>query len=275
MSNFEFMQRMTLGQYLPTGSIIHRLDPRVRLVIFAVLVGVVTLTRSLPGLVFSLGLACLGLMVARISLRYALRGLLPPLPFLLVLAVLQVLLSPGEGQQALVSFWLIRITPAGLMTGGMLVLRFASLILWLSLGSFTLSTSELILGLNRLLRPLGWLGLPVEDLVLMVQVTMRFIPLLTREAEQIVKAQASRGAPWGKGSGGALRRARQALPMIVPLFLNSLRRAENMALAMDARGYGSHEGRTSMYALEFKFMDGLALGVGLILAGVILVMPGI
>ena len=145
----------------------------------------------------------------------------------------------------------------GFLEGIILLLRFASLVLWLSLSSFTLSISELLLGLHLLLRPLGRLGLPVEDLVLIVEVTLRFIPFLTQSAERIVKAQASRGAAWGKGSGDLLQRVRQALPMIVPLFLNSLRRAENMALAMDARGYGGSAARTSMYELHFRFVDWL------------------
>lgn len=269
MSEFEFMQRVTIGQYLPTGSVLHRLDPRARILTYAFLLGAVTLTPHVWGLVLGLAAAVAGLLIARISLQYALRGLLPPLPFLLILAVLQVFLYPGADQAAILHLGPLAVTPGGLLTGGMLLLRFAALILGLSLASFTLSTSELILGLNLLLRPLGKLGLPVEDLVLMVQVTLRFIPFLMLTAERIVKAQASRGAAWGKGSGGPLRRARQVLPMIVPLFLTSLRRAENLALAMDARGYGASEERTSMRELHFTLTDGLAVGAGVLLAATV------
>ncbi len=266
MSNFEFMQRMTFGQYLPTGSPLHRLDARARIIIFAVILTSVMVVYGIPGLVLCLLLACIGLLLARVPLGYALKGLLPPLPFLVILAVIQVLMHSRGTETALFQFWVLRVTSQGLLEGSILLLRFASLVLWLSLSSFTLSISDLILGLNLLLRPLRRLGLPVDDLVLMVQVTVRFIPFLTQSAERIVRAQASRGAAWGKGSGGLLQRVRQALPMIVPLFLNSLRRAENLSLAMDARGYGGSEARTSMHELEFQFVDGFAVGVSVLLA---------
>ncbi|MCD4674203.1 MAG: energy-coupling factor transporter transmembrane protein EcfT [Anaerolineaceae bacterium] len=271
MSDFEFTQRMTIGQYLPTGSALHRLDPRARIVIYIVLLAAVTFTPGIWGLVFGLLVMCVGLLWAHIPLRYALKGLLPPLPFLLILAIMQVFLHPG-GAAETVFFQLgpLLVTTGGMAAGGMILLRFAALILVLSLSSFTLSTSELILGLHRLLRPLGRIGLPVEDLVLMIQVTLRFIPFLMQAAERIVKAQASRGAAWGKGSGGPLRRARHILPMIVPLFLTSLRRAENLALAMDARGYGAATERTSMRELHFRAWDWLAVAVGILLAAVIL-----
>ena len=162
MSNFEFMQRMTFGQYLPTGSFLHRLDARARIIIFTAFLVAVTVVQSLPGLLFSLLLACIALIWARIPLRYAVKGLLPPLPFLLILAALQVFMRSRGTESALFEFWLLRVTMDGFLEGIILLLRFASLVLWLSLSSFTLSISELLLGLHLLLRPLGRLGLPVE-----------------------------------------------------------------------------------------------------------------
>ena len=169
MSNFEFMQRMTFGQYLPTGSPLHSLDARARIVIFSVFLTAVTVVKGIPGLVLSLLLACIGLVLARVPLGYALKGLLPPLPFLAILAVIQVFMRSRGTETALIQFWVLRVTMQGLLEGIVLLLRFAALVLWLSLSSFTLSISDLILGLNLLLRPLGRLGLPVDDLVLMVQ----------------------------------------------------------------------------------------------------------
>jgi len=129
----------------------------------------------------------------------------------------------------------------------------------------------MVLGLERLLRPVGRLGLPIQDFVLMIQVALRFLPLLAREAERIAKSQASRGAEWGTGRGGLLRRTRQALPILVPLFLVSLQRAEALAMAMEARGYRSDGRRTSMVALNFRRGDYLALLLSLIASAVILV----
>jgi energy-coupling factor transport system permease protein len=126
--------------------------------------------------------------------------------------------------------------------------------------------------LASLLRPLTALGLPTHAFVLMVQVSLRFLPLLAQEAERIAKAQASRGAEWGTGRGGLLRRARQALPLIVPLFLTALRRAERLAEAMEARGYHGGQGRTSMVTLRWRAADSVALlvGVGLGAAALLL-----
>lgn len=273
MSDFEFMHRLTIGQFLPTGSSLHRLDPRTRIIIFSLLLGAITFCTSIGGLLAGLLLVLAGLAWARIPARYALKGLLPPLPFLILLALLQFFMYAGQAEEPLFVLGPLQVSPGGLLTAGMLLLRFAALILGLSLSSLSLSTSEMILGLNRLLRPLQSIGLPVQDLVLMVQITLRFIPFLVQAAERIVKAQASRGAPWGKGSGGPLRRVRQALPMIVPLFLTSLRRAENLALAMDARGYGGPSERTSMNELHMRGKDWLTMLAGFILAAIIFFIP--
>ena len=138
-------------------------------------------------------------------------------------------------------------------------MRFMSLIMGLTLVSAVISATEIINGLEGLLSPLNRIGLPVQDFVLMVQVTLHFIPFLAQAAERIAKAQASRGADWGTHSGGIFQRVRQVLPLIVPLFLTSLRRAENLALAMEARGYGSKSRRTSMVVMSLRVTDALAL----------------
>jgi energy-coupling factor transport system permease protein len=256
MSDFEFQRFITIGQYLPTDSAIHRLDARARLIAGALLVGAVTAAPHFAGLGLALAMILLALVIARIPLGYALKGLLPPLPFIVILALLQIFFGPQEEDVLLVAWRFVRISWADLRVGAMLVSRFGALILALSLFSFCVSTRELVSGLDALLKPLTALGLPTHDFVLMVQVTLRFLPLLAREAERIAKSQASRGAEWGTGRGGLFKRTRQALPLLVPLFLTSLRRAENLALAMEARSYTGGEGRTSMQTLQFRAVDG-------------------
>jgi energy-coupling factor transport system permease protein len=199
--------------------------------------------------------------LGRIPLRYALRGVMTPLPFLAILAVLQVFFNPHlPGSPVVIAVGQVVVTLADLAIGARLLARFFALILGLGLASFTLSTSEMTSGLNSLLAPLARLKLPVQDFVMMVQVTLRFLPLLAQTAERIAKAQASRGADWD-ARGNLLARVRQILPMIVPLFLISLHRAENMALAMDARAYGSAAVRTSLTQFQFTWKDGLALAL--------------
>jgi energy-coupling factor transport system permease protein len=271
MGEFEFLGRVTIGQYLPLDSILHRLDPRARILSFSIFLGALTFAPRPFGLILGLLVVLTGLWAGRIPLAYALRGLLPPLPFLLILAVLQIFINPyPDSAQILLAWGRLNITSSDLLAGGMLLLRFASLILGISLATFTLSTSELIGGLNSLLRPLARIGLPAQDFVTIVQITLRFLPFLAQSAERIAKAQAARGAAWSSGKSGLLQRVRQITPIIVPLFLTSLRRAENTALAMDSRGYGSQKTRSSIIELQFKFRDAAVLGLAVLSSAIIL-----
>lgn len=271
MSQFEFSSRVTIGQYLPTDSFLHRLDPRARILIFSLLVVSLTITSHWQAVLLGLVVVLFGLALGRIPLPYALRGLIPPLPFLLFLAVIQVLFPWNRAPSITVwHWWVFNITHASLLAGGLLLLRFTALILTISLATFCLSTSQMIHGLDNLLGPLRRVGIPTRDLIMIVQITLRFLPLLAQVAERIAKAQASRGADWGAGKGNPLRRARQIAPVIVPLFLAALHKAENMALAMDARAYGTHPFPTSMAEMRFRWQDGLMVAAALGLCVLIL-----
>jgi energy-coupling factor transport system permease protein len=180
------------------------------------------------------------------------------LPFLVILALMQVFLRVGEDGRELLRIGSLIISSADVWAGVNLILRFTSYITILGLATSTLSASEITRGSEALLRPLAVIHFPVHDFVMVVQVTLRFFPLLAQTAERIAKAQASRGADW-RSSGNLLQRVRQIVPLIVPLFVTSLRRAENMAMAMDARGYGSGPTRTSMVLLHFQRIDAFVL----------------
>lgn len=272
MSDFEFLSRVTIGQYLPTGSLLHRLDARIRILGFFFILGAITFATTPAGLFIGLLVVLIGLWIGRIPMGYTLRGLLPPLPFLIILAVLQLVINFKPDIPPILYQWgPITISYQDIWAAIMLLIRFSALILGLSLASFCLSTSEMIHGLEALLSPLTRLGLPTSDLIMIVQVTLRYLPFLAQTAERIAKAQASRGAEWGTHTGGPLRRARQVIPLIVPLFLTSLRRAENMALAMDARGYGQEIHRTSMFVMHFQLLDALILLLAIIASMVIIV----
>lgn len=270
MHDFEFLRFVTVGQYLPTGSLIHRLDPRARLLAGLLLLVAVTAAPRGTGLGVALAALLALLIVARIPIGYALKGLAAPLPFLAFLAALQVLFGPRDAAPLLATWGPVAISPTSLLNGALLLARFAALILTLSLTSFCISTTEIVRGLDALLAPFTKIGLPTHAFVLMVQVTLRFLPLLAQEAERIAKSQASRGAEWGTGRGGVLRRARQAFPLLVPLFLAGLQRAENLALAMEARGYQGGKGRTTMTVLQFRPADAAALALAVGLAALVL-----
>ncbi len=280
MEEFEFQRYITIGQYIPSDSAIHHLDPRTRVVGALMLVIAASVSPHLAGLGIALAALLIVTAVARVPLAYALKGLLPPLPFILFLAVLQIVLGPGsfgqsagtllsQGQASTAPLWSwgpFNVSMVSLLNGAKLVLRFPALILIITTFSACTSTTETVQGLASLLRPLRKVGLPVQDFVLMVQVALRFLPLLAREAERIAKSQASRGAEWGTGRAGPLRRVRQALPILIPLFLVSLQRAENLAVAMEARGYSSYGERTSLVRLRFQKTDVAALAACLLIS---------
>ncbi len=271
---FEFLRSLNIGQYLPLASPIHRLDPRARLVGLLFLVLAFTFTRSGWGVILGALLALALTRVARVPLRYALQGLVGPLPFLLILAFLQIFINSYKDSGFIfftIAGDVISLSDLGL--GLMIIGRVCDLILILSLGSYTLSTGEITLGLGYLFGPLARLGVPAHDFVMVLQVSLRFLPLLAQTTERIAKSQASRGADWDARHGGLFARVRRITPIIVPLFLVNLRRAETMALAMDARGYGSVERRTSRIQLHAHPPDWAAVIFSLIIAVVILFLP--
>jgi energy-coupling factor transport system permease protein len=262
LSEFEFMRSVTIGQYLPTGSLLHRLDPRAKLLMVSLLLAGVVLAGSILGLTLALALVLAGIALGRIPFSFALRGLGPAMPFLLFLAALQVLAIPqNDVGTVLWQWWRVELTLADLRAAVVLLLRFTVLILGLSLFSFSTTTSELARGVEQLLRPGQRLGLPVHEFSLMVVIALRFVPLLALEAEHIAKAQASRGADLGGGRMNAFRRTIRMLPLLVPLFIAALRRAETLILAMEARCYTGGKGRTHLTRLKSSPKDGLAVAL--------------
>lgn len=258
-SEFEFLRGLPFGPFIPVDSPFHRLDPRTRILIVVILVTAFTASRSPIGLIVGLVFSLIGWWISRVPFEPLLRGWRAAAPWLLLLALLQILLRTGGADQPV----LFKVGPfaasaADLWMGAALLLRFAGLMLVLGLGAASISESDLTHGLEALLRPLRALRLPVSDFVTAIQVTLRFFPLLAQTAERIAKAQASRGADWQSAGWNIPKRVRQIAPLIVPLFVVSLRRAENMALAMDTRGYGSLPTRTTMIRLRFGWNDAAA-----------------
>jgi energy-coupling factor transport system permease protein len=274
MNDFEFLRSINIGEYLPGESPVHRLDPRAKIVIFTVYILALTFTRSLGGLALGLLFILGGLLLARIPLRFAMRGLLAPLPFLLFLALLQLFLTPPANPGDVLWQWrFLQISGAGVMAATTLLARFTALILAIGLSTSVTSSSDLLAGMNALLRPLGRIGVPAEDAVMTVQVALRFLPLLAVTAERTAKAQASRGADWSPAKGNLVKQVKRIAPMIVPLFISSLGKAERMALAMDARAYGSHRPRGSMRELVFTWKDAAAVIVALLLCAAVFAVP--
>jgi energy-coupling factor transport system permease protein len=269
---WDYLSQVTIGQYSLIDSAFHRTDVRVRmLTISFVVVGL--LAARLPlGLLVTLLLTLLLIFYTRMPLIYALRGLLPPLPFILILAGLQIFFN-NYGDTGTIIYHANGFTFSlmDIWAGVALVVRFCALVLLFGLASFCISTTDLIKGLGALMRPLEWLHLPVRDFILIIQVTLRFIPLLALTAERIAKAQASRGADWGGKKGGLIAKAHRVVPILVPLFIQALHKAEVMALAMDSRGYRT---TTKIPKLPYKKIQpgevlAMGLSVGTMIIGIL------
>jgi energy-coupling factor transport system permease protein len=273
MADFEFTQNLSFGQYLPTNSWFHQRDPRAKLLTIFFLMIAITFARNTYMVATGLILVLFIFLAAKIPLKNALRGIRTPLPFLIFIAFFQLFrFSPETGNPLVLQVWSFSITTQGIIAAGTVILRFVSLILVISLASFTLSTSDLIYGLQSLLKPLNWIRIPSEDFIMVVQVTLRFLPLLGQATEQIAKAQAARGAAWGVKDQKLKDRIKLVLPVIVPMFLTSLQKAETMAMAMDSRGYGNHLKRGSYRQLSFKKQDGLLVVTALIVSFLIFIL---
>jgi energy-coupling factor transport system permease protein len=270
MSTFEFSQNLSIGQYLPLDSWIHQREARAKIIAFFGLILAITFTRSTIAVLAAMILVFVLFPIARVPIPFALKSLRTPLPFLVFIAFLQIFrFSPGVNNPLLLEIWSLTITTQGLVAAGTVISRFVTLILLISLTSFTLSTSDLIYGLQSLLTPLRWIGIQSDDFIMIVQITLHYLPMLGQSTEQIAKAQAARGALWGIKKQNLLDRIKTIYPVIIPMFIISLQRAENMALAMDARGFGSQKNRGSYQEFHFNKKDGIFLAAALIIIALI------
>jgi energy-coupling factor transport system permease protein len=270
MSEFEFLRNVTIGQYLPRPSIVHRLDPRIKLLAIALLISGTIASKSLSALLLALLLVCATTVWAQIPVSFALRGLRPALPFLLFLALLQMVTIPQyDTGQVLWQWWRIVLTTADLRASALMILRFIVLILALSVFSLTTSTTQVTHGVEHLLRPLQRIGFPGHELALTIIIAIRFVPLLALEAERIAKAQASRGADFGRGSKNPFKRARRMFPLLIPLFVTALQRAERLILAMEARCYAGGKGRTNLIHLHLQQRDVAALFICIVVTSML------
>ncbi len=280
MSEFGVLRALAFGQYVPSGSALHRLDPRVKLT-GALLLVLALMVRSGPGvglLGVALALALLGM--ARAPLGYALRGLRPLLPLFLIVLLLQLLFYPHgaaveAGSLAVLRWGPLFVSGASLVALVAMLLRMVAIVLLLTLLTAIADTGDLVHGVEGMLRPFQRLGLPAHELSLVLVVTLRFVPLLGHELERLIKAQAARGADFGRGRGSFLARVRRTFPLLIPLFIAALRRSEELAVAMEARGYGGGKGRSHFVRLRLRPADWLALGLVLaITVGLFVVDPG-
>lgn len=253
------LRSVTIGQYLPGNSVIHRLDPRTKLILSFAFIVVLFLVKGFLAYALFAALVILIARAARVPLGILLRGL-KPLTFILGLTVVLHFFTT-RGGVTLLQLGFLRVDSAGVVQGTFLALRLILLVTATSLLTLTTSPIALTDGLERLLAPGQRIGIPAHELAMMMTIALRFIPTLIEEADKIMRAQLARGADFE--SGGLLRRARNLLPLLVPLFISAFRRADELAMAMEARAYRGGTNRTRMKVLRFSSLDLWAVIVSL------------
>ncbi len=253
----ELIRYVTIGQYIPRDSPVHRLDPRTKIAAVTLVMVAIFVVRDFFGYAL-LTLFLLGVtLVSRIPLGYILRGLRPVFFLLLLTVILNVFFSGIAGGTPLFRVGPVTVTLEAVLRAAFIGYRLIALVVVTSLLTFTTSPVELTDGMERLLRPFRRIGVPSHELAMMMTIALRFIPTLLLETEKIMKAQMARGAEFDRG--GILRRARAMVPILVPLFVSAFRRADELALAMEARCYRGGEGRTRLKELQFASRDAVAV----------------
>ena len=259
------LKNVTIGQYFPGDSFVHRLDPRTKLLATIALIAIVFVSKGFAGfaLIAAFVLACAA--STGIHLKFLIRGL-KPIFFIIIFTFILNLFFQTTGNE-LVHVGFIRITDTGLRMASFMAVRLILLVVSSQLLTLTTSPISLTDGLETGLHWMNRIHVPVHEIAMMMSIALRFIPILMEETNRIMSAQISRGADFE--SGGPIRKAKSLIPLLIPLFVSAFRRANDLALAMEARGYHGGDGRTKMKPLIYKKRDRVAY---LIIAGYAIVM---
>jgi energy-coupling factor transport system permease protein len=259
------LKDITLGQYFPGNSPVHRLDPRTKLIAVICYIVALFLAKWWVTYAAMAGVLALCIKVSAISPKAVFRGMRPVLILLVFTAVLNILYYPGE--HTLAEFWVFSISLEGLRHAFFMVVRIMMLISCTFLLTYTTSPLSLTDGLESLLGPLKKLHVPVHELAMMMSIALRFIPTLIEETDKIMSAQRARGADFD--TGNLVQRAKALIPLLVPLFVSAFRRADELATAMECRCYHGGEGRTRMKQLRYNPTDYVVMVLFLALCFVI------
>ena len=249
------MLDITLGQYYPGNSFIHRLDPRTKILSTLLLIVAVFLANTAIGYAALCAMVLFIILVSGLPFMLVLKSVKPLLFIIVLTLVLHAVM--GQGEHVLYQWKFIKVTEEGLQLGVQMAMRLILLLMISSILTFTTSPIVLTDGIEALLRPFRVVGVPAHELAMMMTIALRFIPTLMEETDRIIKAQTARGADFS--GGNLLVRAKNMLPILVPLFISAFRRADDLAVAMEARCYRGGEGRTRMHQLAYRSGEVMAL----------------
>lgn len=251
------LKDITLGQYYPADSVIHKLDPRVKL--FATILYIVSLFlfQDLPGLILVTAFLIFIIKLSKVPFSFMMKGVRAIWVLILITAVCNLFFT--QGTEEVFTWNFIHISQQGIRNTVYFTIRLVYLVVGTSVMTLTTTPNKLTDGMEKGLRPISKLGVPVHEIAMMMSIALRFIPILSEEADKIKKAQMARGADFEEG--GLIQKAKSLVPILVPLFVSAFRRANDLALAMEARCYRGGEGRTKMKPLHYQAGDYRAYAV--------------
>ena len=259
---------ITLGQFFPGYSVIHKLDPRTKIILSVLFIVTVFLAKNPITLAFLAVITLALILLSRISAKVIFKSIKPLVFILAFTAILNLFLTKGAGDP-LVSFWVIKIYKEGIIRAIFMALRVILLIVGTSvLLTYTTSPISLTDGIENLLSPLKKIGIPVHIFAMMMTIALRFIPTLIEETEKIMNAQKSRGADFSSGS--LIKRAKALIPILIPLFVSSFKRADELAVAMECRCYRGDKNRTKLVKLTYRGLDFIWFGIGVLFLGAVI-----
>lgn len=244
------LKDITLGQYFPGNSLLHRFDPRSKIIFTVLFIAAIFLCKGLVSYGITLLILLMMIGISKVQPRVFLKGMKPVVFIVVCTAILNLFYTSGT---VLWNWGILKITEEGIWKAGFMVLRILMLIACTLLLTYTTSPILLTDGLEKLLRPLKKLNFPVHELSMMMSIALRFIPTLIQETDKIISAQKARGADFD--SGNLIQKAKALIPILIPLFISSFRRAEELAIAMECRCYHGDEGRTSLRQLRYAGRD--------------------
>ena len=262
------LKDITIGQYFPKDSIVHRLDPRTKIIITFIYIISLFLVKEFTGYIYVISFVLLSIFLSKINISFVLKGLKPLAIIIGITIIINMLLTPGE---VIYKLGPLKVTIEGLRLAGFMALRLVFLVVGTSLLTLTTSPIALTDGIEFIVKYIPFGKKYAHELAMMMTIALRFIPTLMEETDRIMKAQMARGADFE--SGNILQRAKSLVPLLVPLFISAFRRADELAVAMEARCYRGGENRTRMKELQIHTRDVFAYGLMGILVTLIIINP--
>lgn len=258
---------ITLGQYFPGTSFLHKLDPRAKILGTLIFIVAIFCANSLPSYGVVTVFVIVNFAISRLPIKLIAKSLKPLWIIIIFTMGIHVFSTPGD---IIWQYGIFHITREGVYQGCLMTARLVFLIVFSSLLTYTTSPIALTDGIEHLLNPFKRVGVPAHELAMMMTIALRFIPTLLEETDRIMKAQTARGANFTSGS--LWQRGKNMIPLLVPLFVSAFRRAEDLATAMEARCYRGGEGRTRMNELTYTYRDAIAMAAVLIITFILIVM---